>query len=225
MSKPFSFGAIDVRLEVDSEPRPARAEDDAPFRILLAGDFSGRGARGLVETGTALGERRVHRVDLDSLDGAIARLEPQVTLGDGDVIRLRELDDFLPDTLFSRIGRFSALKDATDADARRRTTSRPAAGLLDRILDGAPREEAPAWRLSEIGLTPESSGTCTGHRAIFMANYAAWFVRLAHYTGDDFLARIAKNAIVGRYRNFPGYHINTARTTIYKFNDFSKEAL
>lgn len=142
MSKPFSFGAIDVRLEVDSEPRPARAEDDAPFRILLAGDFSGRGARGLVETGTALGERRVHRVDLDSLDGAIARLEPQVTLGDGDVIRLRELDDFLPDTLFSRIGRFSSLKDASDADARRRTTSRPAAGLLDRILDGAPREEA-----------------------------------------------------------------------------------
>lgn len=84
----------------------------------------------------------------------------------------------------------------------------------------APREEAPAWRLSEIGLTPESSGTCTGHRAIFMANYAAWFVRLAHYTGDDFLALIAKNAIVGRYRNFPGYHINTARTTIYEKEDY-----
>ena len=84
----------------------------------------------------------------------------------------------------------------------------------------APREEAPARRLSEIGLTPESSGTCTGHRAIFMANYAAWFVRLAHYTGDDFLAVIAKNAIVGRYRNFPGYHINTARTTIYEKEDY-----
>lgn len=84
----------------------------------------------------------------------------------------------------------------------------------------APREEAPAWRLSEIGLTPESSGTCTGHRAIFMANYAAWFLRLAHYTGDEFLARIAKNAVIGRYRNFPGYHINTARTTIYEKEDY-----
>ena len=84
----------------------------------------------------------------------------------------------------------------------------------------APREKAPAWRLSEIGLTPESSGTCTGHRAIFMANYAAWFVRLAHYTGDDFLAVIAKNAIIGRYRNFPGYHINTARTTVYEKEDY-----
>lgn len=84
----------------------------------------------------------------------------------------------------------------------------------------APREEAPAWRLSEIGLSPESSGTCTGHRAIFMANYAAWFLRLAHYTGDEFLAAIAKNAVIGRYRNFPGYHINTARTTVYEKEDY-----
>lgn len=84
----------------------------------------------------------------------------------------------------------------------------------------APTEQVEAWRLSEIGLTPESSGTCTGHRAIFMANYAAWFMRMAHYTGDDFLALIAKNAIVGRYRNFPGYHINTARTTIYEKADY-----
>lgn len=84
----------------------------------------------------------------------------------------------------------------------------------------AAREEVPAWRLSEIGLSPESSGTCTGHRAIFMANHAAWFLRLACYTGDDFLATIAKNAIIGRYRNFPGYHINTARTTVYEKEDY-----
>ncbi|MCL4808541.1 MAG: type VI secretion system contractile sheath small subunit, partial [Thermoanaerobaculia bacterium] len=135
MSKPFSFGSIDVRLEAEAEPRPARAEEGAPFRILVAADFSGRAARGLVETGAALGERKAFRVDLDSLDATIARLEPQVRLRDGDVIRLRELDDFLPDTLFARIPRFGALKEAAAADARRRTTSRPAAGLLDRILD------------------------------------------------------------------------------------------
>lgn len=84
----------------------------------------------------------------------------------------------------------------------------------------APMESVPAWRLSEIGLTPESSGTCTGHRGIFMANYAAWFVRLAHYTGDDFLAKVAKAAIIGRYTNFPGYHINTARTTVYEKENY-----
>ena len=87
-------------------------------------------------------------------------------------------------------------------------------------MEAAP-ETVAAWRLSEIGLTPESSGTCTGHRGIFMANYAAWMVRMAQYTGDDFLAKVAKAAIIGRYAGFPGYHINTARTTIYEKADYA----
>lgn len=83
-----------------------------------------------------------------------------------------------------------------------------------------PEEKVPAWRLSEMGLTPESSGTCSGHRAIFMANYAPWMLRIAYYTKDNFLQEVAKAAIIGRYRNFPGYHINTARTTIYEKEDY-----
>ncbi|WP_262245507.1 hypothetical protein [Parapedobacter soli] len=83
-----------------------------------------------------------------------------------------------------------------------------------------PEETVPAWRVSEIGLTPESSGTSTGHRAIFMANYAPWMLRLGYYAKDNFLQEIAKDAIVGRYRNFPGYHMNTARTTAYEKADY-----
>lgn len=180
MAQPFSFGAIDVRLEAESEPRPTRVEDDAPFRILLAADFSGRAARGLVETGAVLGERRVFRVDLDSLDATIARLEPQVRLRDGEVIRLRELDDLLPDTLFARIGRFSSLKDAAEASARRRTTSRPAAGLLDRILEGTPQEETPVEEDLPDGPT-ELMRTILGSGA-FRGLEAAW-------RGVDFLLR------------------------------------
>lgn len=83
-----------------------------------------------------------------------------------------------------------------------------------------PEENVPAWRLSEMGLTPESSGTSTGHRAIFMANYAPWLLRLGYYANDDFLMDVGKSAIIGRYRNFPGYHINTARTTAYEKADY-----
>ena len=83
-----------------------------------------------------------------------------------------------------------------------------------------PEEQVPAWRLSEMGLTSESSGTCAGHRAIFMANYAPWMLRLGHYVKDAFLTDIARSAMVGRYRNFPGYHINTARTTAYEKADY-----
>ncbi len=84
----------------------------------------------------------------------------------------------------------------------------------------APEERVPAWRLSEIGLTPESSGTMSGHRGIFMANYAPWMLRIAALTGDKLLHDVARSAVVGRYRNFPGYHINTARTTIYERADY-----
>ncbi|MDF3076477.1 MAG: hypothetical protein K0S09_366 [Sphingobacteriaceae bacterium] len=83
-----------------------------------------------------------------------------------------------------------------------------------------PEEKAPAWRLSEIGLTPESSGTSSGHRAIFMTNYAPWMLKLGYYTNDAFLKEVAKSAVIGRYRNFPGYHINTERTTAYEKLDF-----
>ena len=83
-----------------------------------------------------------------------------------------------------------------------------------------PEEKVPAWRLSEIGLTPESSGTSTGHRAIFMANYAPSMLRVGYLTNDQFLKDVAKAAIIGRYKNFPGYHINTARTTAYEKEDY-----
>lgn len=84
----------------------------------------------------------------------------------------------------------------------------------------APTESAPAWRLSTIGLTSESSGTSAGHRAIFMANHAPWLIRIGALAGDDYLRAAGRSAVVGRYTNFPGYHVNTARTTIYEKPDY-----
>ncbi len=83
-----------------------------------------------------------------------------------------------------------------------------------------PEEQVPAWRLSEIGLTPESSGTSTGHRGIFMATYAPWLLRIGYFTQDPFLMNVGKASLVGRSESFPGYHINTERTTAYEKVDF-----
>jgi hypothetical protein len=83
-----------------------------------------------------------------------------------------------------------------------------------------PEETVPAWRLSEIGLTPESSGTSSGHRAIFMANHAPWMRKIGYLCNDFFLMDVARSAVIGRYSNFPGYHINTARTTAYEKENF-----
>jgi len=83
-----------------------------------------------------------------------------------------------------------------------------------------PEETVPAWRLSEVGLTPESSGTSTGHRGIFMSTYAPWLLRIGYHTKDPFLMNVAKASIVGRSESFPGYHMNTERTTAYEKADF-----
>ncbi len=85
-----------------------------------------------------------------------------------------------------------------------------------------PAEQVPAWRVSEIGLTCESSGTSKGHRAIFLATHAPYMLRLAGQTGDLFLHDIARSAVVGRYTSFPGYHMNTARTTVYEKPNFAE---
>ncbi len=84
-----------------------------------------------------------------------------------------------------------------------------------------PEETVPAWRISAIGLHSEAAPTSTNkHRAVFMAHHAPYMLRIAAQTGDEYLGRIARNAILGRYTTFPGYHMNTDRTTVYEKPDF-----
>lgn len=89
----------------------------------------------------------------------------------------------------------------------------------------APEEEVEAWRLSEIGLTAESSATSSGHRGIFMAQHAPFMMRIAAEKNDPFLRDIARAAVVGRYASFPGYHINAGRTNIFEKADFANRPL
>ncbi|HRX83387.1 MAG TPA: hypothetical protein P5572_00045 [Phycisphaerae bacterium] len=84
----------------------------------------------------------------------------------------------------------------------------------------APEEWIPAWWVSEVGLVPEASDTSHGHRGIFLSVWAPDMLRLAHSVGDDFLRDVARASIVGRYSNFPGYHLNTARTNVYMQPDY-----
>lgn len=88
-----------------------------------------------------------------------------------------------------------------------------------------PEERVPAWRVSEIGLTCESSGTSKGHRGILLATHGPWMLRLAEQTGDSFLHDIGRSTIPGRYTSFPGYHMNTARTTVYEKPDFAQRPM
>ncbi|MCE9518759.1 MAG: glycoside hydrolase family 127 protein, partial [Verrucomicrobia bacterium] len=88
-----------------------------------------------------------------------------------------------------------------------------------------PEETVDAWRVSEIGLTPESAPTCNGHRGIYMTQFAPWMMRIARDTKDSFLHDVARSAVIGRYESFPGYHINAGRTTAHEKADFPLRSL
>lgn len=84
----------------------------------------------------------------------------------------------------------------------------------------APRQELPAWRVSQIGLTPEATYTSSWNPAIFLASQAPHLLRLAHYTKDDFFRAVGRSAVVGRYSNYPGYDINGEFNTVYARADY-----
>ena len=121
------------RLKFDlgfGRPGGTRRDDGDPMRLLVLGDFSGRGDR------RPLATRPTQQVDVDSLDDVIERMGPRLALPAGE-IQFRRIDDFHPDRLYQRLELFQALRDKR---------ARPPAeddDLLGRLL-GKPPKKAPA---------------------------------------------------------------------------------
>ena len=89
--------------------------------------------------------------------------------------------------------------------------------------DATPEKQVEAWTVSPAGLGFEQPSTYTypnnGGRMIFQAPWTPWFLRLAHYTGDKDFETHARNAVVGRWGNYPGYYYTTF-TDIMQSPDF-----
>jgi hypothetical protein len=84
----------------------------------------------------------------------------------------------------------------------------------------AAEQMVPSWRISQVGLTPEAASTYPNNPGIFLTHFAAYMLRLAHYTQDNFFHDIARSAVVGRYENYPGYNLRVEYTTTYQHADF-----
>ncbi len=83
-----------------------------------------------------------------------------------------------------------------------------------------PAQTLPAWQVSQIGLTPEASTTYNPNPSIFLAHQAAYELRIAAAANDPFLHDVARAAIVGRYKTYPGYDINVAFSNVYARADY-----
>ena len=84
------------------------------FRMAILGDFSGRAARGEMETGDDLARRRATRLDVDSVEDVIAGFATTLVLPigkkrQGIEVRLRGLDDLHPDELYDNVEMFQGL--------------------------------------------------------------------------------------------------------------------
>jgi type VI secretion system protein ImpC len=114
MSKSWNLRMGGIHLGTDAAPGPATPADDTPFRILVLGDFSGRGSRG--DRAASLTDRKPLALDRDNFDDVMAKLRVEVQAplaadAAGRVaIRVADLDDFHPDRLFDRLEVFESLR-------------------------------------------------------------------------------------------------------------------
>ncbi len=115
MPKPYDFGSIELDIAPQEHKQAVAVDPESSFRMLVLGDFSGRGNRGLVEK---VAGRRAVAVDRDNIDGLLSRMGAQLSLplaGGGSLdLKFRELEDFHPDRIFAETGVFKALRDLRD---------------------------------------------------------------------------------------------------------------
>ncbi len=125
-----------------------RSPADGARRLLVLGDFAGRGSRGDAPAREPLGTRTLVRVrqmgDGDGIDGAIRALAPVLGLpasiaGAAGALEIAALEDFHPDALFRRLSVFRdpprapapagavAIGDGDADDVARLLGKRPAA--------------------------------------------------------------------------------------------------
>lgn len=78
----------------------------------------------------------------------------------------------------------------------------------------------PAWKVSQIGLIPEAQTTYNLNPGVFLAHHAAYQLRIAEAVNDPFLHDVARSAIVGRYKSYPGYDINVRYSNVYARADY-----
>ena len=132
----------DHRAEVSLSISPEKdvlseAADPREFRILVVGDFSGRG-----DSAPAANDSP-RRVDRDDIDAHVARIAPRLDVGIGgtDVhLAFASLDDFHPDRLVARLNalqRSTAHTSPAQTASSARATSTPPADIARAVSGGS----------------------------------------------------------------------------------------
>jgi type VI secretion system protein ImpC len=117
MSKPLSFGHIEVGLTVGVTGVGSEIQPETPLRIALLGAWNGQAGRGAQASSPSLADRTLVAVDRDNFDEVLAKFRVEIHVPfaeDGHTpitVRLAALDDFHPDRLTERVEMLRVLKE------------------------------------------------------------------------------------------------------------------
>ena len=112
MPQPSPFASVKLDINAGTDRSPVKPASEAPFRILLLGDFSGRANRGA----PAPPSRKPVMIDRDNFDQVMAHMGAELHLGRGQqgprmALRFQELEDFHPDRIYEKIELFQTLRE------------------------------------------------------------------------------------------------------------------
>jgi type VI secretion system protein ImpC len=210
----FSIGGPASRGEA---PRPG----EAPLRILVVADCSGRRARGVHES---LAGRRAQRVDVDRLDrvmdGWQARVRTPLLDAASEPVWLepRALDDLHPDRWLQRLPpltELATLRARLDADPNAAVRL---AALLEasRSAHGAAHASTNPGEASAAGAPADSGASATGTSAS-AAVHAEPAPGGASESGSDMLSRLLGGAAVSAERPRPETRPAAGKVDIDRF--------
>lgn len=158
-------------MTTDWTPDFGRVSRDAPtwkakrpMRIAVLGDFGGGALAGRLDTGDALGRRKPMRVEFDTLDDALGRLNLEVPLPLGPEgatvpVTLSELESFHPDELYRNVELFSALAALRKKLNNTATFAAAAASMKDWALDDTPALSRSTRQARARGAAPSAGAT------------------------------------------------------------------
>ncbi len=171
MAMQFSPERMEFQLGTQTSFAPRKAAGDTPFCIAVLADFSGRGNRGLYETGPSLAARHRVTVDVDNVHDLPMKLgcEIQIPLGSKDGPRIAlpfaELGDFHPDRIFDRLEVFQKLRMTRKLLQDPATFAQAAAQVRAWVTGRQEAGQSPAQE-AETGSAPEESDTDTLERLL-----------------------------------------------------------
>jgi hypothetical protein len=83
-----------------------------------------------------------------------------------------------------------------------------------------PERTVPAWQVSAVGLGLEQPSTYTAFppamNQIMMSVWSPNLLRVHLHTGRDVFRTAARNSIIGRFANYPGYYLTTFTDLVHR---------